>query len=157
MTSAGQLLQEQRAVVRRHVVEQRGNVLLRHRLEQRFLGILGQVLEDGGGVLAGQHAEDHDLIFEVELGEQVGDVARVAVPQHVAQPREVPRAHDRRQFFGRSCDVADRCDRVVALRSGKLLFHLRKRGPDDVVVVHVRPDGLDRVEPETMNQIEIGR
>ena len=52
-------------------------------------------------------------------------------------------------------DLADRGQRVVALRSRKLLFHLGECGPDDVVVVDVRPDGLGGIEPQAMNQIEI--
>ena len=49
-----------------------------------------------------------------------------------------------------------RRERLVALRAVQLLFHLRERRPDDVVVVDVRADGLDGVEPHAVNEIEIG-
>ena len=147
-----QLLEEVGALVRRHVAEQRGDVLLGHSLQERFLVVLRQVLEHGRGVLARQHPEDHDLIFQAERREQRGDIARVTVPQHVAQSRVVAGSNDRRQFFGGPRDLTDGLDRRIALRSGKLLFHLSEGGSDDVVVMDVGPDGLDGVEPETMNR-----
>ena len=39
--------------------------------------------------------------------------------------------------------------------AGELLFHLCKRCSDDVVMMHVRTDGLDGVEPQAVNQIEV--
>ncbi len=151
----GQLFEEHGPVVRRHVVEERRDVFLGHRLEQGFLGVLRQVFEHRGGVLAGQDAKHHDLILEAELGQERRHVARVAVAHHVAQPCVVAGAKDRGQLVGQPGHLADRGERVVALWSVQLLFHLRKRCPDDVVVVHVRPDGLGRVEPDAVNQIEI--
>ena len=69
-----------------------GDVFLRHRLEQRFFRVLRQVFEDRGGVFARHDAKDDDLIFEAEGGQERGDVAGVAIAQHVAQPRVVARA-----------------------------------------------------------------
>jgi hypothetical protein len=37
------------------------------------------------------------------------------------------------------------------------LFHFRERRANDVVVVNVRPDRLDGVEPHPVNEIEIDR
>ena len=80
----------------------------------------------------------------------------MAVAHHVAQAREValrgPTAAS--SSAGRAtCRIA--AERLVALRAGELLFHLRQRRSDDVVMVHVRADRLDGVEPEAMDQIEI--
>ena len=114
-----------------------------------------QVLEDRGGVLPRQHAKDDDLIFEAQRRQQRGDVAGVPIAQHVAQPRVVAGAEHRGQFVGGPGDVADRRERLVAFGTGELLFHLRQRCSDDVVMVHVRTDGLDGVEPQAVNQVEI--
>ena len=70
-----------------------------------------------------------------------------------ARSRAVARSG--RQFVGGTRDLADRGERLVALRAGELVFHLREGRPDDVVVVHVRTDRLDHVEPHAMNQIEV--
>ena len=150
-----QLLEEHRAVVGRHVVEQRRDVFLGHRLEERFLGVLRQILEDLGGVLARQHAEDHHLVLEAELGQKRRHVDRVAVAHHVPQLRVVAGAEDRRQLVGPPRRLADGRERLVALLAVQLLFHLRERRPDDVVMMDVGSDGLGRVEPDAMDEIEI--
>ena len=66
-------------------------------------------------------------------------------------------ADDRGELVGGPRRVADRGERLVAVGAGELLFHLGQCRPDDVVVVHVRADGLDGVEPEPVNQVEIAR
>ena len=45
--------------------------------------------------------------------------------------------------------------RFVAFWAGELVFHLCQRCSDDVVVMHVWADGLDGVEPQAVNQIEV--
>ena len=92
-----------------------------------------QVLEDRGGILPGHDAEDDDLVFEAERRQERGDVAGVAVAQHVSQPRVVARAKHRGELLGRPRHLSDRRDRFVALRTGELLFHLFQRCSDDVV------------------------
>ena len=101
------------------------------------------------------HAEDDHLVFDAERREQRRDVAGVAVAQHVAQPGVVAGAKHRRELFGRPRFFPNRGDGLVTLRTGELLFHLFQRCSDDVVMMHVRTDGLDRVEPQAVNQIEI--
>ena len=150
-----ELFEEHRAVVRRHVIEQRRDIFLRHRLEEGLLGVLRQVFEHLGGVLARQHAERDDLILEAELGEKRRDVAGVAIAHHVAQLRVVAGAEDRGQLVGRPGGLAYRGERLVALWSVQLLFHLRERCSDDIVMVDVRADGPRRVQPHAMNEIEI--
>ena len=116
-----------------------------------------QVLEDGRGVLARQHAEDDDLVFDVR---SVSTAARSPACRlrTMSRSREKSRcAHHRGKLVGGPRDLADRAERLVALRAVELLFHLRERRSDDVVVVHVRADGLDGVEPHAMDQIEIAR
>ena len=76
-------------------------------LSRRLLGVLRQVLEDGCGVLAREHAKDDDLILEAERRQQLGDLAGVPVAQHVAQARVVAGAQHGGEFFGRLRHVAD--------------------------------------------------
>ncbi len=102
-----------------------GDVFLGHRLEERLLGVLGEVLEDVGGVLARQHAEHDDLILEAELGQERRHVAGVAIAHHVPQLGVVARAQHRRQLVGPPRRLPDGRERVVALWSVQLLFHLR--------------------------------
>ena len=85
----------------------------------------------------------------------VGDVARVAIAHHVAQLRVVAGAEDGGQLVGPPRRLANGRERLVALRAVQLLFHLRQRRPDDVVMVDVRSDGLRGVEPDAMDEIEI--
>ena len=151
----GQLFEEHRALVGRHVVEQGRDVFLGHRLEQRFLGVLREILEDGGGILPREHAEHHDLVLEAELGQERRHVARVPIAHHVSQLRVVAGAKDGGQLVGQPGRLANGAERLVALWSVQLLFHLRERRPDDVVVVDVRADGLRRIEPDAMDEIEI--
>ena len=121
--------------------EQRRDVFLRHRLEQRLLRVVRQVLEDRGGVLARQHAEDDDLVLEAELGQERrrGRWRAGCAPCRAAARS---RARGRTAASSSAGRATWRIDgqRVVALWSVQLLFHLRERGPDDVVVVHVRAD-----------------
>ena len=65
--------------------------------------------------------------------------------------------HRRRELVGRARDLTDRAERFVALRAGELLFHLRERRPDYVMVVHVRTDCLDGIEPHAVDQVEVAR
>ena len=101
-----------------------------------------QVLECRGGVFARQHAEDHHLVLEAERRQHRGDVAGVAVAQHVAQTRVVARAQHGGQFVGWPGRLADGCERGLAFWAFELLFHLSQCRSDHVVVMHVGPDGL---------------
>ena len=51
--------------------------------------------------------------------------------------------------------VAHQLQRGLAVGAVQLLFHMRQRGAHDVVVVHVRTDGPDDVEPEPVNVFEV--
>ena len=81
----GQLFEEARAIVGRHFVEQRGDFFLAHRLQQRFLRSCGRYSNTSAAAWRGQHAEGDHLILETELGEDLGEVARMAVPDHVPE------------------------------------------------------------------------
>ncbi len=152
-----QFVEEQRSIIRRHVVEQLSYVLLRHRFQQRFLRVVRQVLEDGGSVLPREHTKDDDLVFEAEGRQQRGDVTRVPIPQHVAQARVVAGPKHRDEFLGRPRLLADRGNGLVTLGTGELLFHLCQRCSDDVVMMHMWTDRLDGVEPQAVNQVEVAR
>ena len=110
-----------------------------------------------GGVLAREHAEHDDLILEAELGQERRHVAGVAVAHHVPQLSVVARAQHRCQLVGPPRRLPDGRERVVALWSVQLLFHLDECCPDDIVMMDMRSDGLGRVEPDAMDEIEIAR
>ena len=155
--SRGQFFEEHRAVVGRHVVEQRRDVFLGHRLEERFLGVLGEILEDRGRILAGEHAEHHHLVLEAELRQKRRHVDRVAIAHHVPQLRVVAGAKDGRQLVGPPGRLANGPEGLVALLAVQLLFHLRERRPDDVVMMDMWSDGFGRIEPDAVDEIEIAR
>ena len=120
------------------------------------LRFVRQVLEDRRGVLARQHAEDDDLILEAERRSAASATSLgVPVAQHVAQPRVVAGAKHGRRVRRRAARPRGwpRAPRRVG--AGELLFHLCQCRSDDVVMMHVRADGLDGVEPEAVNQVEI--
>ena len=119
--------------------------------------VLRQILEDRGSVLPRKHAEHHDLILDAELGQKRRKVAGVPIAHHVAQLRIVAGAKHGGQLVGRPGRPANGGERLVALLSVQLLFHLRECCSDDIVMVHMRPDDLRRVEPDTMNEVEIAR
>ena len=78
------------------------------------------------------------------------------VAHHVPQLCVVAGAKHGRELVGPSRRLADGRERLVALRSVEFLFHLRKRCPDDVVMMDVRADGLGRIQPDAMDEVEIG-
>ncbi len=116
---------------------------------------MGQVFEGRRGVLPRQQSENDDLILEAEVGEDLGEVVRRTIADHVAQLREVSPPHDRRKLVGRTRHAPDGLEGPVALWARELLFHLRQCRPDDVVMVHMGPDGLRGVEPEAMNLVQV--
>ena len=83
-----------------------------------------EVLEDRGRILPRQHAEHDDLVLDAQLRQQRRELARMTVADHVAQPRVVARTQHRGEFVGEPGDLANDAQRLVALRSVELLFHL---------------------------------
>jgi hypothetical protein len=81
----------------------------------------------------------------------------VAIAHHVAQAGVVVRSERGRELVGRPSGLANRPERIVTLWAGELVFHLSKGCSNDVVMMDVRPDRLDGVEPDAMNEIEIAR
>ena len=79
----------------------------------------------------------------------------MAIAGDVAQAREVAGPHRVGELVGRPGRLANRRQRFVALLVGELFFHLRQCCSDYVVMVNLRPDRLDGVEPDAMNQFEI--
>ena len=153
----GQLLEKQRALVRSHVVQQHRHVFLRHRLQQGFLRLLGEVLEHRRGIFPGHHPEHDHLVFEAERGQQRCHLAVVTVAEHVPQACVIAGAKHRRELFGWTRLFPNRRNRPVALWTCELFFHLLQRCSDDIVMMHVWTDGLDGVEPQPVNQVEVAR
>ena len=81
----------------------------------------------------------------------------MAIAHHVAQAGVVAGVQRGRELVGGSRHLPDRRQGVVTLWTGELVFHLCQGCANDVVVMDVRPDRLDGVEPHAMNQIEIAR
>ena len=63
----GQFLEQRRAIVRRHVVEDVRGGLVAHRLQHRLLGVRLQVLEDLRRLSVRQQAEDDGLLLLREI------------------------------------------------------------------------------------------
>ena len=82
----GELFEERRAIVGRHVVQERGGLFRRHRPQERVLLVGRQIGEGFGGGLPRQNAEHEDAFLERQIREHRGDVARGPVAQHVAEP-----------------------------------------------------------------------
>ena len=116
-----------------------------------------EVLEHRRGIFPRHDAEDDHLVFEAERGEEGGDVAGMPVAEHVPQPRVVAGAKNLCELFGRTRLFPNRRDRLVTLGTSELLFHLFQRCSDDIVMMHMWTDGLDGVEPQAVNQIEVAR
>ena len=89
MTLAGSSLEEQRAIVGRHVVQERRDVLLPHRLDQRLLAVGRQVLEHGGGRPAVENAEGEHLIVAAQVAEDPGQLLRTPSLKLAAQRRKI--------------------------------------------------------------------
>src|SRR6185295_20349185 len=83
--------------------------------------------------------------------------AGVPVAEHVPEAAVVACVQDACELVGGTSHVADRRERLVPGWAGELLFHFGERRANDVVVVNVRTDRLDGVEPYPVNQIEIDR
>ena len=149
--------QEHSAIVRRHVVEQRRNVFLGHALEQGFFCVLLEILEDSRGIFSREHAEDDDLVLDSERSEQFGELAGVPVPHHVAQAGVVAAVQHRRELLGGTSRLAERRQCLVPVGTGELLFHLCQSRTNDIMVMDVRAHRLDGIQPDAMNEIDVGR
>ena len=77
------------------------------------------------------------------------------VPDEIAQPGIVAGMYRGGQFVGRSVQHDGWLERLSRSGPCKFLFHLSKCRTNDVVMMNVRTDSFDRVEPHAMNQIEI--
>ena len=84
-----------------------------------------------------------------------GEIARRPVAHHVAQPSEIARAQHGRELVGGARRLAHELQRGLAVGTVQLFFHMLQRGPHDIAMMHVGPDGAGDVEPEPVNQIEI--
>ena len=78
-----------------------------------------------------------------------------ACSDEISQPRIVTGAYGGSQFVRRPSDVLDDGECFFALGTGELLFHLCQCCPNDVVMMHVRPDRLGRIQPHAVDQLEI--
>src|SRR4029453_17783009 len=113
----GQLLEKHRAVVGRHVVQERRDVLRGQGLQQRRAGILLEVLEGRRRVLPWQQPEYDGLVLETEVRQQLAEIARRAVADHVAQARVVAGSKDGGELVRRPGDGPDGLQRLVAVRA----------------------------------------
>ena len=86
----GQLLEQVGAVIRRHVVEDRGDLVPGQRLEQALLGLGLEVLEHLGGLVTPQNAEGDRLILVLQRLDGVRRVRRLEVGEQLAKLEEPP-------------------------------------------------------------------
>ena len=71
-----QLLEQRRAVVGRHVIEDAGGLGLPHRFQDDLLRVGVEILEDIRGLRVREQAEDDGLLIVRQLGDALGDVRR---------------------------------------------------------------------------------
>src|SRR5215471_8016785 len=79
----------------------------------------------------------------------------MAVAHQVAETGVVSRPNARLEFVGRASDLPDRIERRVAVGAGKFLFHLFQSRSYNIMMMDVRPDSLDGIEPHAVDKIEI--
>jgi len=79
----------------------------------------------------------------------------VAVSDNVAEPCVIACADRGGEFIGGPGNLSNCIKRAFALRSCKFLFHLRQCRTNDVVMMNMRPDSFDSVEPHAMYEFEI--
>jgi len=111
---AGQLLEEGRAVVGRHLVEDLGDLALGHAADQRLLVVDVEVLEDLERQLARQDAERHGLDVVIEVPEHLRHVVYGEVREELAHRGELPGADQVAYLVGQrprvDCDVLRHAD-----------------------------------------------
>ena len=89
--SGGELGQQRRPVVGRHLVEDGRRLLVGDRAEHRELGLEVEILERLGRQARGEHAEDADLLLGLELGGDLAQVGREPAVDDVAHRLVVAR------------------------------------------------------------------
>ena len=94
---AGELLEERRAVVGSHVVEDARHLLVAEALQQLFLRIEGHVLEGVSGEVARQQPEEHGALVGWRLRQELRQVLHREVEQELAQLGEAPPANELRE------------------------------------------------------------
>ena len=114
-----------------------------------------QVLKDGGGCLSGKNAKDDDLVFDAKFRQGRRNVAGRTIADQIAQPLVVAGMNSGGQFVRGTSDIADDGQRVFSLWTCELLFHLRQGCANNVMMMHMRADRFDSVQPDTVNQIKI--
>ena len=90
-SGAWQFLEQRRAVVGGHLVEQLDGFLLPHRAQQVFLRVELEVLERLRRDLVRQHAEENHLLVVGQVGDQFRKVGWRPVLENLPQVREVAR------------------------------------------------------------------
>ena len=88
---AGQLLEQRRAVVRRHVVEDARGIHRAHRLQHGVLRIHIQILEDIARQHMRQQAEDDRLLLLRQVRDALRDVRRRPVRKRLAKRGKIAR------------------------------------------------------------------
>ena len=91
---AGQFLDERRAVVGRHRVENMNGVLLPHGVQQVPLRWMREIGERGGCNFSWQQAEDDDLLFRGQVLNQLRDVRRWPLGENFLEFSKTPLPHE---------------------------------------------------------------
>ncbi len=89
----GQFLEQRRAIVRRHLVEDRDDLFVRHAAEQFLLrlDIDVEILENVRRQRVRQNPENDDLLVFRKIEDDLGHVGRRHLGKELAQRGEIPR------------------------------------------------------------------
>ena len=88
---ARQFLEQRRAIVRRHLVQNADDLLVRHAAEQLLLRIDIEIFENVGRELVRQDAEDDDVIVLLHVEDHLRDIGGRPVGKQLAQRAEIAR------------------------------------------------------------------
>ena len=86
---ARQFLQQRRAVVGRHLIQDARRLRRAHRLEQRLLRIAVEILENIRRQRVRQNAEQHHTLILRQFRDQLARLRRREIGKRLAQPREI--------------------------------------------------------------------
>ena len=81
---AGQFLEQRRAIVRRHLVQNPDDLFVRHRAEQLLLRLDVEIFENVGGLIVRQDAEDDDLFVFGKISDAFCDIGGRPIGKELA-------------------------------------------------------------------------
>ena len=88
---ARQFLQQRRAIVRRHLVQNAHDLLVRHGAQQFLLFLDADVFKNIRCQIVRQHPKDDDLFVFRQIQNHFGDISGWPFAKHFTERGEIPR------------------------------------------------------------------